>query len=246
MLPPKPTDFGLSDEMLRLIDGQLKKGMAPRSFFEAVAGLVMCLILFNAIEDTGLRLLFIAGCVACAYGALTFCLQRSARLLRGFRISGEDWANHARYRTHLNAYLRWKAEARKREEERRQQEHEARRRRLEWWQQLDGRRFEKELAALLERYGYTVKRTGGPGDEGVDLLVQKSGDKILVQCKAHGRAIGPGAVRDLYGAMMHHGTDEAWLVSSRGFSYRARKFASNKPISLLTIKSLLEHPETLL
>jgi hypothetical protein len=103
------------------------------------------------------------------------------------------------------------------------------------------------VAGELQRpHGYAVRRTGGPGDEGVDLLIQKGGERIVVQCKAHDRDIGPGPVRDLYGSLLHHGADEAWLIASHAYTYRARDFASNKPISLLTIEAILKHPGDLL
>jgi hypothetical protein len=38
-----------------------------------------------------------------------------------------------------------------------------------WWQTLDGRRFELELAMVLKKLGYDVRWTGRAGDGGVDL-----------------------------------------------------------------------------
>jgi hypothetical protein len=64
-------------------------------------------------------------------------------------------------------------------------EYDARRATERWWKSLDGWRFEKELALLLGRRGYTVDRRGGSGDGGIDLVLHKDGATILVQCKAH-------------------------------------------------------------
>ena len=68
--------------------------------------------------------------------------------------------------------------------------------------------------------------------------------RIIVQCKAHKGYISPGVVRDLYGTMIHHQADEAWLVSTRGFFTGSRAFAEGKPIRLLTIEDILEGAET--
>lgn len=114
-----------------------------------------------------------------------------------------------------------------------------------WWQTLDGRRFEIELATVLARLGYGVTRTGGAGDGGVDLVLSRAGREVLVQCKAHKNLIGPGPVRDLYGTMTHRHADEAWLVTASGFSRAAKEFAQGKGIRLLRIRELLQADQPL-
>jgi hypothetical protein len=71
------------------------------------------------------------------------------------------------------------------------------RRRESWWRGLTGANFETELANLFRNRGFAVRRTGGAGDQGVDLVLDKGARKILVQCKAHKRPIGPAIVREL-------------------------------------------------
>lgn len=115
-----------------------------------------------------------------------------------------------------------------------------------WWQSLDGREFESRLAELLTRLGYLVIPTGKSGDGGIDLiLARKRGEDtitIIVQCKAHKSAIGPAAVRDLYGTLVHGGQREAWLISSAGFSTKAFDFAKGKPLRLISIDEILRTP----
>lgn len=108
-----------------------------------------------------------------------------------------------------------------------------------YWKQLTGRQFEEELANLLALNGIRVTHVGGKGDEGADLLIHRGGETIVVQCKAYSKPVGPGPVRDLLGALIHHKAQEAWLVSLEGFSDAAIRFASGKGIRLLPISSLL-------
>ncbi|MFQ5816052.1 MAG: restriction endonuclease [Candidatus Binatia bacterium] len=108
-----------------------------------------------------------------------------------------------------------------------------------WWQSLSGDSFEYALMRLLRERGYNVVQTGMSGDSGVDLVLKKDSRTIIIQCKAHKNPIGPGAVRDLYGTLMHRKDSEAWLVSTSGFSRGARDFASEKPVRLLTIQEIL-------
>lgn len=130
-------------------------------------------------------------------------------------------------------------EDRKKRDEERKMHEAAKRTKAEYYQTLDGWQFEKEMAALLTRRGYRVKRTGKPGDSGVDLVLRCGGHEIIVQCKAHKTCVGPHAVRDLYGTMRDQRVHEAWLISTNGFTKGAYAFARGKPIRLLKIQDVL-------
>lgn len=108
-----------------------------------------------------------------------------------------------------------------------------------FWRTLTGREFEEHLAALLAGAGFVVSHVGGRGDEGADLVIRGQRAKIVVQCKAFSKPVGPGPVRDLFGALMHHEADEAWLVSLEGFTNAAISFSGGKPIRLLPISALI-------
>jgi len=122
--------------------------------------------------------------------------------------------------------------------------HKEAHRELPRWKGLDGEEFERELVTLFKNRGYEVKWTGrGGGDEGVDILLNANGRKIIVQCKAHKRYIVPGVVRELYGTLIHHGADEAWLITTSGFFSGAKSFAQGKPIRLLVLEEVLRGEE---
>lgn len=110
---------------------------------------------------------------------------------------------------------------------------------LSWWQGLTGKEFEQAVAELLGKRGYAVFARGKSGDGGIDLIVQKGSEKILVQCKAHKNPIGPHIVRDLYGALTHNNAREAWVVSVSRFTKGAWAFARRKPIRLIMVADLL-------
>jgi len=138
---------------------------------------------------------------------------------------------------------RERAMRREREAARREKE-DALRSTLSWWKGLDARRWEGELVLLLRKRGYSADWTGGPGDEGVDFTLKKGDRTIIVQVKAHAKYISPGAIRDLYGSLLHHRADEAWLVAMSGFNRGAKSFASGKPIRLLTIRDIIEETDS--
>ncbi|KAJ9131548.1 hypothetical protein NKR23_g11707 [Pleurostoma richardsiae] len=69
-----------------------------------------------------------------------------------------------------------------------------------------GTRYEYTIADTLARYGFSLRRVGGHSDFGIDLLGTWSVPsapqplRVLVQCKALARKIGPHLIRELEGA----------------------------------------------
>lgn len=138
------------------------------------------------------------------------------------------------------------------EEQRLEQEKEKERvrekQRLErkYWTDMigNGPKFEKEVGHLFYRLGYKVRFTSHTGDEGVDLyLTNHSNEKIIVQCKAHNKPIGPGPVRDLYGTLHHKNANKAIMASLSGYSKAAKEFVYKKPIKLISITELIKYQQ---
>ncbi|KAL2754591.1 hypothetical protein ACRALDRAFT_1063384 [Sodiomyces alcalophilus JCM 7366] len=76
-----------------------------------------------------------------------------------------------------------------------------------------GTHYEYTVASTLSRYGIAAKRCGGASDLGVDLLgtwripVQAASSpppplRVIVQCKAGSRRIGPALIRELEGSFV--------------------------------------------
>jgi len=108
----------------------------------------------------------------------------------------------------------------------------------------DGPKFENEIGHLFNLLGYKVILTSHSGDEGVDLyLTNHSNEKIIVQCKAHNKPIGPGPVRDLYGTLHHKNANKAIMVSLSGYSKAAKEFVYRKPIKLISITELIKYQQ---
>ncbi len=98
------------------------------------------------------------------------------------------------------------------------------------WQQ-----FERLVGEAFRLQGYTVAETGGGGaDGGVDLILWKSGEKFLVQCKQwKAFKVGVDVVRELYGVMAAKGSAGGFVVTSGRFTEEASKFASGRNIALI-------------
>jgi len=112
------------------------------------------------------------------------------------------------------------------------------------WMSIKGVGLEREVARLYKRLGYIVTQTRASFDEGIDLILHKDGTKIIVQCKGHDKPIGVGAIRDLYGVLMHSKAESAILVCTAGFTKGVKKFAFGKPIQLVSATELVKMAES--
>ncbi len=99
--------------------------------------------------------------------------------------------------------------------------------------------FERYVAELFRQKGYEVQLRGRSGDLGVDiLLIKTDGRRAIVQCKRYRRKVGPDVVRELYGTLIHEGVDHAFLVTTAGISSSARRWAADKPMTLIDGEAL--------
>ena len=95
--------------------------------------------------------------------------------------------------------------------------------------------FEDLVGEAYRRKGYIVTETGGGGaDGGVDLVLKRGGEKLLVQCK-HWKMekVGVKVVRELYGVAAAENASGGIVISSGSFTQEARDFARGKPLELL-------------
>ncbi len=99
--------------------------------------------------------------------------------------------------------------------------------------------FEKEFASR----GGEVRVTQSSSDGGVDAVAFDpdpiSGGKIVIQAKRYTRTVGVAAVRDLYGTIMNEGATKGILVTTSDYGPDAHRFASDKPLFLMTGAHLL-------
>ena len=106
----------------------------------------------------------------------------------------------------------------------RNEERERLRKKAEYWMNLSGGQFEREMATLFMRRGYRVERRGGAGDGGIDILARKDGQTTIIQCKRYKKPAGPAAARELYGSLMASGADRGILACTAGWTKGVEDF----------------------
>ncbi|MFB3779533.1 MAG: restriction endonuclease [Bryobacteraceae bacterium] len=100
---------------------------------------------------------------------------------------------------------------------------------------LSWSRFEALIGEAYRRQGYSVSRPSGSGpDGGIDLVLRKDGNTLLVQCKQwKSWKVGVKVIREMYGVLTDRNAHGAIIVTSGIFTQEARAFAEGKPIDLV-------------
>jgi restriction system protein len=95
--------------------------------------------------------------------------------------------------------------------------------------------FEYLVSEAYRRQGYSVQEnTGGGADGGIDLVLKKDGNHLLVQCKNwRSRKVGVTTVREFFGVVTAENATEGMVVCSGHFTNDAIEFAQGKPITLV-------------
>ncbi len=93
--------------------------------------------------------------------------------------------------------------------------------------------FEQLVADLYCALGHDARRTGGPGDRDFDVvIVAKSGQHWIAQCKQWRGAVGESVVREFYAAMMREHATQGAIITTARFTPKAVQWAQGKAIHL--------------
>lgn len=94
--------------------------------------------------------------------------------------------------------------------------------------------FEYLVGEIYRRRGYTVMETPKGADGGIDLVAQRDGEVLLVQCKQwRTRDVGVSVVRELLGVVAAKRASRGAVVTVGRFTEEARRFAKQTNIELI-------------
>ena len=101
------------------------------------------------------------------------------------------------------------------------------------------REFETLVGEIYRQQGYRVSETPDGPDGGVDLVLRRDNERLLVQCK-HWQAqlVDVRVVRELKGVMAAEGASGGAVVTSGKFTHDATEFARRARIDLIDGKRL--------
>jgi HJR/Mrr/RecB family endonuclease len=97
---------------------------------------------------------------------------------------------------------------------------------------MTGAQFENFTADLFRAMGYQAVVLGRTGDQGVDVIVNRRGERVAVQCKNHKRPVGNRPVQEVFAGARHHRCVQACVVAPGGYTIGALALARSTGVSL--------------
>jgi hypothetical protein len=93
--------------------------------------------------------------------------------------------------------------------------------------------YEQYCAQQLRAAGWVANTTKASGDQGTDIVAQKGGVRLVVQCKLFSQPVGNKAVQEVAAARAHEQADCAAVVSNAKYTYAAQQLAATNQVLLL-------------
>ena len=103
---------------------------------------------------------------------------------------------------------------------------------------MTGTEFEDYVAARLQRAGWQVTFTSVTGDYGVDLIAERDGKSVAIQCKRYGKPVGVAAVQQVVSGARHHGCEKSIVLSNQEFTQAAKQLALTHGCQLIGRRAL--------
>lgn len=111
---------------------------------------------------------------------------------------------------------------------------------LEQIDNMTGAQFEEFVAAVLEGNGYEIlEMTKTTGDFGADIIAERNGENIAIQCKRYAKPVGVRAVQEAISAMKHYDCDSCLVVTNSKFTKQAMELAKDNEVVGLWDRSFL-------
>jgi len=117
---------------------------------------------------------------------------------------------------------------------------------IEQLRTIDWFQFERLVASLYRKQGYSVTRRGGANpDGGIDLIIEKNGQQSAVQCKQWKTwNVGVKAVREFLGALTDAGIQRGVFVTLCGYTGDAKQLADKHGIEIVNENGLAKMLES--
>jgi restriction system protein len=98
--------------------------------------------------------------------------------------------------------------------------------------------FERWCANILGKHGWHTTATKSSGDQGADVIAEKAGRRVVLQCKLYSNPVGNKAVQEAFSAERHYRAHASAVVSNAEFTPSARDLARSTGVLLLTPSDL--------
>ena len=117
---------------------------------------------------------------------------------------------------------------------------------LQQLRSIDWFQFEKVVGHIYQKLGYSVTRRGGANpDGGIDLIIQKDGQCVAIQCK-HWKAwkVRVNPIREFLGAMTDAGIPKGKFIILGDYTDDAKQLAEKNDIEIVNEVGLTQMIES--
>lgn len=105
---------------------------------------------------------------------------------------------------------------------------------------MTGVEFENFVCSIFEKMGYTPKTTPITGDQGIDVIAEKNGKKIGIQCKRYTDKITNKAIQEAVSGKAYYGLDKIMVITNSRFTQSAKDLANANNVVLWDRDFLIE------
>lgn len=106
--------------------------------------------------------------------------------------------------------------------------------------QISPSEYEQLCADILKGIGWQARVTQSSRDHGADVIAEKRGVRVVIQCKRYSQPVGNKAVQEAHSALSLYAGNVACVVAPSGFTSQARREANGLNIHLLHHSDLEE------
>jgi HJR/Mrr/RecB family endonuclease len=109
---------------------------------------------------------------------------------------------------------------------------------FKWTDNIDPLEFERRCAEAMQLSGWTAQTTKSTGDQGADVIADKRGTKVVLQCKLYTGTVGNKAVQEVFAAQTFLSANFAAVVSNNSYTRSAKELAVKTGVLLLDYSQL--------
>lgn len=93
--------------------------------------------------------------------------------------------------------------------------------------------YEQLCADILKSMGWNAQVTQSSRDHGADIIAEKFGVRVIIQCKRYSQPVGNKAVQEAHSALHLYAGNVACVVAPSGFTPQAKREAHGLGVKLL-------------
>ena len=94
-------------------------------------------------------------------------------------------------------------------------------------------KYEQHCADILSHLGWNVRVTQASRDHGADVVAEKYGHRLVLQCKRYAQPVGNKAVQEVHSALHLYDGTIGCVIAPAGFTAQAKREANGLRVQLL-------------